>query len=241
MRNLRCLGFFLLLPLVVGVPVSQEDSTEMNIKIAAGRGSYAYITRGCEGQVLSEQDVSFKDLGFSVDYQVKSPVQVGLRAGKIWDEYKYAVYTDGIGFEERPNTYLNPNASIEGRWLGIGGGYFFAKRHLPNREDRWWARHLPSWHLRIGKPRFYFSIQMLENVPLYSGGGYINLGFGGIAGRQTRYWLGLGTSGPYDGTGFVAQTNFKLKGSWYLDLTGRVGASEGSFERAISAGLNYRL
>lgn len=225
----------------MGVSADEDDTTQISIKIGAGAGSYAYVTRGCEGQVLREQDVPFKDLGFSVDCQLKSPVQVGLKAGKIWDEYKYAVYTDGTGFEERANAYLNPNASLDGGWLGIGGGYFFAKRDLPKRGDRGWARRLASWHLRIGRPRFYFSIQMLENVPLYSGGGYFNLGLGGVAGRQIRYWVGWGMSGPYDGTGFVAKSNLRLKRNWYLDLTGRVGASEGIFERAISAGLNYRL
>lgn len=241
MKNLRFLGFSFLLPLVFGMPVSEEDTTEINMKVAGGIGSYAYITRGCEGQTLSKTDIPFKDVGFTVDYKLKSPVQVGLRAGKIWEEYKHAVYTDGIEFKEMTNSYLNPNISFEWRKFGIGAGPFFPKRHLPHRQDRQWAKRLPSWHLRVGGPKFYFSIHMLENVPLYSGGGYLNLGFGGAAGRKTSYWIGLGASGPYDGTGFVAKTNFYLKKNWYLDLAGRLGGSEGDVEHAIAVGLNYRL
>ena len=241
MRNLKYLGFFFLLPLVVGMQPNQDDSTEMNIKFAAGRGSYSHITRGCEGQVLSENDIPYKDIGISFDYKLKPIVQAGLRGGTIWEEYEYAVYSNGIEFKEKANSYLNPNLSITGKWIGIGVGPFWAKRHLPHRGDRYWVKNSVSWHLRVGRPKLYFSIHMLENVPLYSGGGYINLGMGGKAGRKTNYWFGLGTSGPYDGAGFLAKTNFNLKKSWYLDLAGRLGISEGNIEHGISIGLNYKL
>jgi hypothetical protein len=241
LRNLRYLGFSLLLPLVIGMPVGEDDTTQMSMKVAGGVGSYAYITRGCEGQVLTKEDIPFQDIGFSFDYKVKSPVQVGIRAGKIWEKYKYAVYTDGIEFKEMTNSYLNPHISLEGKWLGLGAGPFFAKKYLPRRGDRQWDKCLPSWHLRIGNPKFYFSIHMLENVPIYSGGGYIDLGLGGTPSRKVGYWLGLGTEGPYDNVGFVAKTVFQIKGSWYLDLAGRLGSSQGISESAVSVGLNYRL
>jgi hypothetical protein len=238
MRNLKYLGFFFLLPLVLGMQPGQDDTTEMNIKFAAGRGSYAHITRGCEG-VTSKQDIPYKDIGVSFDYKLKPTVQAGLRAGTIWEEYEYAVYANGIEFKEETNSYLNPNISLGGRWIGIGVGPFWAKRHLPHREDRNWVKNSVSWHLRVGRPKLYFSIHMLENVPLYSGGGYINLGMGGKAGRKTNYWLGLGTPGPYDATGLVAKANFNLRKNWYLDLAGRLNISEQ--EHGISVGLNYKL
>ena len=244
MRNLKYLGFLFLLPLIVGMQPNQDDSTEINVKLAAGRGSYSHITRGCEG-VTSEQDIPYKDIGISVDYKVKPQVQVGLKAGTIWEEYKYGVYTYGIKIDEMTksytNSYINPNISFEGKRFGIGIGPFFSRKYLPYREDRNWIKNSVSWHLRVGRPKLYFSIHMLENVPLYSGGGYINLGMGGIAGRKTNYWFGLGTSGPYDGVGFLAKTNFNLKRSWYLDLAGRLGISEGNVEHGISIGLNYKL
>lgn len=237
MRNLRYFGFFFLLPLVIGVPVSEDDSTEMNIKFAAGKGSYATITRGCEGQVLSKRKIPFQDMGFSVDYRIKSPACLGLRAGKIWTEYEYSVYTNGIEYEKMTNSYLNPNISLEGSKLGIGIGYFIPKKHLPKKEKK----QLFSWHLRFGPPKSYFSIHYLENVPLYSGGGYVNLGLGGKAGKKINYWFGLGSAGPYDKAGFVAKTNFEIKRNWHLDLAGRLGGSEGIWENAIAVGLNYRL
>lgn len=243
MRNLKYLGFFFLLPLVVGMQPGQDDTTEMNIKFAAGRGSYSHITRGCEGQALTKQDIPFKDIGLSIDYQFKPPIQVGLKGGTIWEEYKYGVYTYEIKIDEMTksytNSYINPNISFEGKRFGVGIGPFFSEKYLPYREDRNWIKNSVSWHLRFGKPKLYFSIHMLENVPLYSGGGYINLGLGMAAGRKTNYWFGLGTSGPYDVTGLVAKANFNLKENWYLDLAGRLSLSEQEY--GISIGLNYKL
>jgi len=234
LRKLKYLGFLFLLPLVVGVQVGKNDSTETNIKVAGGAGSYAYITRGCEGQVLTKDKVPFKDFGFSLDHKFRFPVRVGLRGGNIWERNRY--YPD----KRITNSYLNPNLSFEWRRFGIGAGPFFAQKDLPTREGGKLRRNSLSWHLRLGSPKLYFSIHMLESVPLYSGGGYINLGLGG-ASRKVSYWFGLGIRGPYDTEGFLIKTNFKLKENWYLDLAGRLGQSEGVSESAVSFGLNYKF
>jgi len=229
LRNLRCLGLFLLLPVVVGGHLPGDDSTSTNIKVAGGLGSYASIRRGCHGEVISKRKVGFEDFGFSWDHKLKSPLRVGLRAGGIWQ---------GSGF--RRNLYMNPNLSFEWTKFGFGAGPFLAQENLPSGNESW-DRNSLSWHLRIGSPKSYTSLSMLECVPLYSGGGYINIGFGGMAGKKVSYWFGLGTSGPYDNPGFVAKTNLKLKADWSLDLATRLGRSEGISESAISIGLNYKL
>lgn len=219
----------------MGVQVGKNDSTETNIKVSGGAGSYAYITRGCEGEVLTKDKVPFKDLGYSIDHKFKFPVRVGLRGGNIWERNRY--YPD----ERRTNSYLNPDLSLEWKWFGIGAGPFFAQKDLPTREGGKLSRNSLSWHLRFGSPKLYFSIHMLESVPLYSGGGYINLGLGGGVSRKFSLWFGLGTKGPYDTEGFLAKTNIKLKGNWYVDLVGRLGTSAGISESAISFGLNYKF
>lgn len=220
-----------MLPLVVGVQGNNKDSTETNIKLAGGVGSYAYITRGCEGQVISKNKIPFKDLGFSFDHKFKFPVRVGLRGGRIWER--------DISFpdSEITNFYLNPDLSLEWKWFGIGAGHFVAQRVLYN----WDSKNLTSGHLRLGSPEGYFSIHLLESFPFYSGGGYLSMGGGGKASRRLSYWLGISYPGPYDALGFLIKTNFKLKGNLYLDLAGRLGSSEGISENAISVGLNYRF
>jgi hypothetical protein len=240
LRKLKYLGILFLLPLVVGVQGNNKDSTVTNIKLAGGTGSYAYITRGCEGQVLSKHKIPFEDFGFSIDHKFKFPVRVGLRGGNIWERNRYSF--DGIDSpsEKITNFYINPNLSLEWKWFGIGAGFFSAKKDLYWR-DMGSARKLPSGHLRLGSPQLYLSAHLMESVPLYSGGGYLNFGLGGQASRRVSYWLGFGTPGPYDNGGFLIKTNIQVKGNWHLDLGGRLGSSEGISENAISVGLNYRF
>ena len=240
MRNFRYFGFLFLLPLIIGVPISEKDSSEMSIKVVGGIGSYAYIHRGCKGEVLDKENAPFKDAGFSIDYKFKAPLKIGLRSGYILEKQLWYDHTlRPPTSKHRNNVYVNPNFAFEGKSFGIGFGPFFAQKDLYVRESKW-GRTLPSWHLRFGSPKLYFSIHMLESVPLYSGGGYLNFGLGG-ASRKVSYWYGLGTRGPYDAAGFLAKTNFKLNQNWHLDLVGRLGTSAGISESAVSIGLNYRF
>lgn len=234
MRKLKYLGFLFLLPLVVGVQADKKDSTETNIKVAGGAGSYAYITRGCQGQVLTKDKVPFKDFGFSLDHKFRFPVRVGLRGGHIWNKNVHSPD------EMITNLYLNPHVSLELRSFGIGAGLCSAQKELSAKKSGS-ETTLPSWHLRLGNRKLYFSIHMLENVPIYSGGGFVNLGFGGMVGREASCWFGVSSPRPYDALGFLVKTNFKLQGNWHLDLAGRLGQSEGVSESAISLGINYKF
>ena len=227
-----------MLPFVVGVQGNNKDSTVTNIKLAVGTGSYAYITRGCEGQVISKNKVPFKDLGFSLDHKFKFPVRVGLKGGNIWE--RYSLEEVNLQSGTATNFYINPDISLEWKWFGIGAGLFSAEKDLYWR-DMGLARNLPSGHLRLGSPQLYLSAHLMESVPLYSGGGYLNFGLGGQASRRVSYWLGIGVTGPYDNGGFLIKTNIQVKGNWHLDLAGRLGQSQGISENALSFGINYRF
>jgi hypothetical protein len=141
---------------------------------------------------------------------------------------------------DRKNYYVNPDLSFESKWIGIGAGPFFARDILYGTEGSDWGNTLPSWHLRLGTQESYFSINMLEDLPLYSGGDYINIGFGTVI-KPVSWWVGLGITGPYDNVGFVTKTSWRVHRNWYLDIGGRLGGSEGISENAVSMGLNYRL
>lgn len=245
MTNLKYLGFLFLLPLVIGAPVAEKDSSETNIKLSGGAGSYAYIHRGCEGEVTSKENAPFKDAGFSIDHKFKGPVKIGLRSGyifekQLWYDHCFPAPTS----KHRKNIYVNPHFAFEGESFGIGFGPFFAQKSLWGSEQQEWGKNLPSAHIRIGNRKLYFSANLLENVPLYSGGGYVNFGLG-FRRNVSFWWIGLGgglpLSGPYDAWGLVAKSNLRLNSNWHLDLAGRLGVSEGVSESAISIGLNYRL
>jgi hypothetical protein len=239
----RILSFFAVLPLLIGVENDGKDSTETNLKIAGGLGSYTYVTRGCEGQVLTKDKIPFNDFGFSIDHKFRSPVKIGLRSGSISDKTPVSrVYLDDYDaylFKDRTNFYFNPDFSLEWKGFGIGTGPFFAQKTLDVSEDEKGGETFPSGHIRLGTKKLYLSVSVLENVPLYSGGGYANMGMGfGI--KSSTWWIGL-SGGPYDAAGLVAKTSFKLFRNWHLDLAGRLGSSEGISENAMSMGLNYRV
>jgi hypothetical protein len=157
----RVLFLFLFFPLVIGVENTNTDSTVTNFKIAGGLGSYAYVTRGCEGQVLSKEKVPFEDAGFSLDHKFNTPLKIGLRAGYISD--RQPTYINK--FVDRGNYYVNPDLSFESKWIGVGAGPFFARDVLYGTEGSDWGSTLPSWHLRFGTQKSYLSIHMLENLP----------------------------------------------------------------------------
>ncbi len=230
-KKFRCYGtFLLLLPLAVGVEIPTEDSSETNIRFAGGGGSYASILRGCEGEVLQKDKLSYSDYGMSVDHGFRnSPLKIGLRGGYIKVE-QYDAY------------YINPNFSFEGRLGGLRLGVLTAnhKGILTSRDDDF-VRQILTVNLRLGPTKsVHFSGSFFENLPLYSGGGLVDAGVGFGVGPRSTLWLGF--SGlPFDGLGLLAKSDVGLNRNWLLNLSGRYGNSEGINEWGISAGITYRL
>ncbi len=240
MIKLKYFGLLFLFPLVVGMQGENPDSSETNLKLAGGAGSYAYVSRGCEGQVLNKQRIPYGDLGFSIDHKPKSPFRIGFRGGFIREPIRSSWEPAYSPDKRATNFYFNPDFAFEWEYFGIGAGFFSSQKDLYWR-DLGTARNFPSGHLRIGNPRFYFSAHLMESVPLYSGGGYLDLGVGGKASRKVSYWLGLSIIGPYDTNGFLIKTDFEFAKNWQLNLAGRLGRSQGISENAVSLGLSYRI
>ena len=228
-RRMSLLSMAVLAPLVVDVPGSSRDSSVTTFMIAAGGGSYAEVTRGCQGEVLTADQRRFRDMGFGVNHQVKKPLEVGVRATVL---RRMSGYDDG-------SVLWNPYVALEGGKVGFGLGYVSnSDRPYTNEFDIWPV----SGHLRIGSPeRFYFSIHALEDVPLVSGGGAVRSGFGFRPIRSVDAWIGMGTPLPYDKPGVLAKTTIHVNSMLDVNATGRLGSSEGRTENAGSVGLTVRL
>ncbi|MCB9088182.1 MAG: hypothetical protein H6628_07720 [Calditrichae bacterium] len=56
------LGIILLTLPLQYVPID-SDSSETNISLSGGTGSYGVVSRGCEGQVLEKHKINFSELG----------------------------------------------------------------------------------------------------------------------------------------------------------------------------------
>ena len=184
-------AFVLTLPVVVEVPTSPDSGRggagDTRITLVGGLGRYAIIDRGCEGQVLRTHPTSFRDAGGEIEHRLSNGLAAGVRGGMlhqrtvsrfmVTDQSVYP-YRESLAVvvSESDNAYVNPFVAIEGQRVGLGVGQIWARRTLPVLD----SRQEMSFHLRIGNPnRMYFKASYMENSPLYSGGGYVDLGFGG--------------------------------------------------------------
>lgn len=228
--------FLCLLPLEID-PTS-KDSTETSVRFVWGRGQYALIRRGCEGQVLEKHEVPFSEFGASFEHKFASPVRLGIRGSYLFD--KKQIWELRTRFVSREIVAINPFANLEWKYFALGGGYFWAKHPLPAMEQTEIEPSV-SGYLRLGNPRtFYFSSSLFHGIPLYSGG-YFQFGLGSRKNPNFDWWLGWGLAGPYDGGGLLlVKTNIRLQRQFYLNVLTRIGQSEGIAEGAVSLGLSYQ-
>jgi hypothetical protein len=219
------------------------DSTFTSVQLTGGAGSYAYITRGCEGEILSKEAVPFRDAGFSVDHRGLGPVQVGMKGGWYSESRRMGHWRPNAGLNAY---YLNPNVALEWRRFGIGLGPLLAEAPLhdfllsdENGYDRG-IKALPTGHIRVGSRKAYFSAHLLEGLPLVSGGGFMAGGFGFSPGPGASIWIGLTTPLPYDGMGALGQAAIPVARNTHLRVGLRIGQSNGVSECAGSLGLDHR-
>lgn len=218
-----------LAPLAVDVSSTNQDSSVTSLMIAAGAGSYADVSRGCQGEVLSKEQRRYRDLGFAANHGFAGPLEVGVRASVL---RRMPGYEDGT-------VMWNPNVAVEGRHVGFGLGYVSkAGRPFSDEFDIWPV----SGHLRFGSlSGVHFSVHALEDVPLVSGGGTVRSGFGFRPSRAVDAWVGVGYGPPYDKPGFQVKSAIHLNSMLDLNANGRLGGSEGQSENAGSLGLTVRL
>jgi hypothetical protein len=101
-------------------------------------------------------------------------------------------------------------------------------------------KNLPSFYLRVGKPRVvYFDASFLHTSPLLSDG-YLTMGLGFNRNPKVGWWLGLGGV-PQDKSGLIARTNIRLQQHLGLGILARIGGSEGISESAVSVGVTYQI
>ena len=227
----RSLCFTLLGSMAVGVVPTAEDSSDVALHLSTGGGKFASIVRGCEGEVLAKEEVSFSETSAALSYQGRSPLRAGLRGSYL----AFAGSDAGI-------TTISPHVTLDFEHFALGGGYTFASDPLP------WGDGLlaesspgfPGGHLRIGSRRTqYADLSVLQSDALCSDG-YVKLGFGSDRGQRVGWWFGV-TTGPYDGWGFAGRADIRVRRHLYVNTAARLGDSEGIPEFGFRAGLTYRM
>lgn len=268
--RLRLCGTLLMLPVVVGVQKQGSDSLYTDFTMGAGGGSYAnsfYTAHyrpgsGCGGRNYTyneyREKITYQDAGIGIETQVSKKAKVGFRTGFIKDRrVKFVGFDpDRYVLQSKTSYIFNPHFSLEWKCFGIGLGYLMATRglyypsfkleHYSNGKNT--AKSAASYHIRLGNPRYvYASVSRLENVPIVSGGGYLNYGFGTEAIPRVSLWAGLSGKRPFEEESLLLKAGIKLSPSWTMNFAHRSGKSNGRYieqsirEKGFSVTLNYRL
>jgi hypothetical protein len=262
-------GVLILLPVAVGVQKQHSDSLFTDLTFGTGAGSYAgrYYTRsyspgsGCDGgggyqYVEHRKKIDFQDAGFGIDHQVSKSFRLGFRTGYISDKRVKYFADDYSKFRLQSTTswIFNPYFSVEGSGMGFGLGpvisgkgiYYPSSKAEDYAHGKFTKKALASYHARFGSPKaVYASVSRLENVPLVSGGGYLNYGLGTEAIPYVSLWVG-GSTGPFDGHALLVKAGAKLSPNWTVYSAYRSGTTHGDGaetigENAFSLRLNYRF
>jgi hypothetical protein len=95
--------------------------------------------------------------------------------------------------------------------------------------------------IRIGsEDDIYGEISLLNQVPFFSGKGFLHAGVGMNVAEGTHLWLGMNTF-PYNNAGVAGQIDFPIANNQFLFINGRAGQSGGVSEYGFSIGTRVRI
>jgi hypothetical protein len=145
--------------------------------------------------------------------------------------------------------YYNPYIGIESKYVAFNVGFVYFTEDTYNLTGNagddfliFDGRLQPSWVIRVGnREKFHYSTQYLGSLPMMSGSGNFDMGFGfGSTASRNLTWAGV-SGGPYQGMGLVVKQNLQLSESIDLLLRGRAGTNDKTFEGSIAAGIRMML
>jgi hypothetical protein len=268
--GLKLSSVLIVLPIVVGVERQPSDSLYTDFTMGAGGGSYAnsfYTAHyrpgsGCDGGNYTyheyREKITYQDAGIGIETQVSKKAKVGLRTGFIKDKrIKFTSFDpDRYVLQDKTSYIFNPHFSFDWKYFGFGLGclmstsgiYYpsFKLEHYSSGNNL--VKSAVSHHFRLGNPKYlYVSVSHLENIPLISGGGYLNYGVGTEAVPSLYLWVGGSGQKPFEKEALLLKAGIKLSPNWTLNFAHRSGKSNGRYinkpikENGFSVNLNYRF
>ncbi len=250
--------------------------TDLTIGGGSGSYGNTFYTRaytpgsgtGCEGSGSGDsytyyehrKKIGYQDGGIGFETAVSKKAKIGLRAGYVKDT-RVEVFESEYQFKSKTSYIINPHFSFEWSYFDLGLGLVMASDgiHYPSFKQGDYGENyfngngyeksvLPSYHLRLGNPEYiYASVSHLENIPLISGGGYLNYGIGTEAIPCFSLWVGVSDKKPFEKSSFLLKAGLKLNRNLSLNFAYRSGESKGDYtyqpikERGFSTRLNYRF
>jgi hypothetical protein len=248
-RNRRILLLGLLYPNIVCFTPDSTRTSNTFVELLMGLGKYANVTYNCEGQVTGINKYSFIDYGASVSHKIDI-LKFGLRVGgysindpESEQNLYYSPYYDDAS---NSSQYINPCFGIDSKYFELNVGALFLTDYV-------WSENINDYFFSDGKTQFtalmrignmqafHFSTQYLSNVPLLSGGGMFDMGFG-FGSKESRNitWVGL-SAGPFQNAGITLKQTLQLSDYFDLLIDGRIGQIESNIEGSIAAGTRYNF
>lgn len=207
--------------------ISTPDSSVTSLRVGGGKGSYGYITRGCNGELLTADKIDLESAGADLSHKFTGPFRIGMRAGVIHPP-------DGFANVHYVNPYISEERKIGSASIGL----VVSDRRLPDGGSDDYADVTAgtfSGHLRLGR-KIYWSASYLEDVPITTGG-YVQTGIG-VTGGRFHVWGGAGIL-PHDEVGFVSKADVRVWRGFSIGAIARVGQSEGITENGFSLSLSH--
>jgi hypothetical protein len=256
---------------------SDSSYTDLTIGAGGGSYGNTFYTRtytpgygtGCDGSGSggywstqeNREKISYKDAGIGLEKITSKNSKLGIRLGYIIDA-RFKIYNETYTSEKKTSYILNPHFSLEWEEFGFGAGlliateglYYPSFKHESHNEDYFngndgYENFLPSFHLRFGSPKYlYASVSHLENIPVLSGGGYLNYGIGTETIPYVSLWAGYCDKKPFEKGSFLLKGGLKLSKSLSLNFAYRPATVTQGIEiykpikeSAFSVRLSYRF
>ena len=251
--------------------------TDLTIGAGGGSYGNTFYTRtytpgsgtGCDGSSgggywtphENREKIGYKDVSIGLETTTSKKTKLGIRVGYVKDT-RIEIHNETYTSKTKTSYIINPHFSFEFEEIGFGAGLFVATEGLYypsfNRdsynEDYFTGNNrsktiLPSFHLRLGNPKYlYVSASHLENIPIVSGGGYLNYGVGTEAIPHVSLWAGYCDKKPFEKGSFLLKGGLKLSKSLSLNFTYRPSVETQGVEifkpireSAFSIRLSYRF
>jgi hypothetical protein len=210
--------------------IASAPSRSTTVRLHAGGGSFALISRGCSGEPPDISEVDYGEVAGEVRHQRDRWV-AGLRAGVVGHDYPAGKESTG---------WINPYVGAEWEWLGLSVGWFGNEEDFPIGSGL--ADDIPmSAHLRLGALKYpHATFDLASADALYSSGGVLALGAGMRTSMGHYFWAGVAAE-PFDEGGLALRSDLRASERLELLLRVRAGESEGVDEFGASAGLGWRL
>jgi hypothetical protein len=183
------------------------DSLVTEIGLSVASGKEVRVTRGCEGTVLSRDNLPFKNVAASASRQLTPEVTVGGAVGFTrardngdWIDMAFDTSQNSLGFRDISVFYAKPRVSFDWRYFGFAGGAVIATPRLDFSDE---SSLSPLASLRVGSRKGFAWETHLWDNDLLVGPGWFYTGFafafpvGEFRKQYARVHFGF-AGGPYE-------------------------------------------